>query len=231
MSLPSLRGTLAALMGGALHDPAVAGTTVAGDLVAEVLGWDLESQALGEGRWGGVGKRSMLARKSFLDTLVREDGGGLGVEAEVVVVGGVRLLNLGEDAWAGGCCEVDGCWVGVCLSLCTLRGRLTDTLVEDTGDVCMVVGWRVIERTIGLLKARFRCLRLIGGSLYYTPKKVCQIIVTCCMLHNLALRRQVPFLQEDGPDGGLVAAVEPVDSEEEEGKEEDIDNRNNIIRQ
>ncbi|KAJ1206708.1 hypothetical protein NDU88_002109 [Pleurodeles waltl] len=135
MPLPSLRGTLAALMVGALHDPAVAGTTVPGDVVAEVLGWDLESLALGEGRGGGVGKRSMLARKRFLDTLGRVDGGGLGAEVEVVVVGGVCLLNLGEGAWAGGCCEVDGCWVGVCLRLCTLGGGLTDTLVEDTGDV------------------------------------------------------------------------------------------------
>ncbi|KAJ1098400.1 hypothetical protein NDU88_003511 [Pleurodeles waltl] len=116
MSLPSLRGKLAALLVGALQYPAVAGTTVPGDVVAEVLGWDLESLAL-------------------------------------------------------------------------------------------------------------------GGSLYYSPKKVCQIIVTCCMLHNLALRRQVPFLQEDVPEGGLVAAVEPVDSEEEEAEEEDIDNRNNVIQQ
>ncbi|KAJ1137294.1 hypothetical protein NDU88_003707 [Pleurodeles waltl] len=50
------------------------------------------------------------------------------------------------------------------------------------------------------------------------------------MLRNLALRHQVPFLQEDGPDGGLVAAVESVNSEEEEA-EEDVDNRNNIIMQ
>ncbi|KAJ1194681.1 hypothetical protein NDU88_003967 [Pleurodeles waltl] len=71
---------------------------------------------------------------------------------------------------------------------------------------------RVIERTFGLLKARFRCLHMTGGSFYYSPKKVCQIIVACCMLHNLALRQQVPFLQEDGPEGGLVAAVEPVGS-------------------
>ncbi|KAJ1211020.1 hypothetical protein NDU88_006382 [Pleurodeles waltl] len=91
----------------------------------------------------------MLARKSFLDTLGREDGGGLGVEVEVVVVGGVRLLNLGESAWAGGCCEVDGCWVGVCLRLCTLGGGLTDTLGEDPGDVCMVVG---------VVSARERCV-------------------------------------------------------------------------
>ncbi|KAJ1201646.1 hypothetical protein NDU88_005452 [Pleurodeles waltl] len=90
---------------------------------------------------------------------------------------------------------------------------------------------RVIERTFDLLKAGFRCLHMTGGSLYYSPKKVCQIILACCMLHNLALRRQVPFLQEDGPTGGLVGAVEPVDSEEEEAEEEDIDNKNNIIMQ
>ncbi|KAJ1208817.1 hypothetical protein NDU88_004200 [Pleurodeles waltl] len=135
MSLPSLRGTLAALMLGALQKPAVAGTTVPGDVVAEVLGWDLESLALGDGRGGGVGKRSMLDRKSFLDTLGRVDGVGLGVEEEVVVVGGVRLLNLGQGALAGGCCKVDGCWVGVCQRLCTLGGGLTDTLGEDTGDM------------------------------------------------------------------------------------------------
>ncbi|KAJ1210505.1 hypothetical protein NDU88_005869 [Pleurodeles waltl] len=64
----------------------------------------------------------------------------------------------------------------------------------------------------------------VGGSLYYSLKKVCQIIVACCMLHNLELQRQVPFLQEDEHGDGLVAAVEPVDSEEEEAEEEDIDN-------
>ncbi|KAJ1153080.1 hypothetical protein NDU88_005847 [Pleurodeles waltl] len=90
---------------------------------------------------------------------------------------------------------------------------------------------RVIERTFGLLKARFRCLHMTGGSLMYSPKKVCHIIVACCMLHNLALRRGVPFLQEDGPDGGVVAAVEPVESEEEEDDGDDTDNRDTVIQQ
>ncbi|KAJ1118364.1 hypothetical protein NDU88_006556 [Pleurodeles waltl] len=72
---------------------------------------------------------------------------------------------------------------------------------------------------------------MTGGSLLYSPKKVCQIIVACCMLHNLALQCQVPFLQEDGPDGGIVAAVEPVESEDEEAEEDDIDNRNTVIQQ
>ncbi|KAJ1210955.1 hypothetical protein NDU88_006317 [Pleurodeles waltl] len=83
--------------------------------------------------------------------------------------------------------------------------------------------------TFGLLKARFRCLHVTGGSLYYSPKKVCQIIVACCMLHNLALRRRVPFLQEEEAGDGCVAAVDPVDSEDEEA--EDEDNRSAIIRQ
>ncbi|KAJ1108234.1 hypothetical protein NDU88_005616 [Pleurodeles waltl] len=118
----------------------VAGSTLDGDLVAEVLGWVLVTLARVEGRGGGVGKRSMFARKRFLDTLGREDGEGLGLEEEGVVVGGVFLLSLGEGAWAGCCCEVDGCWVGGCLRLCTLGGGVTDPLGEDTGYVCMVVG-------------------------------------------------------------------------------------------
>ncbi|KAJ1112943.1 hypothetical protein NDU88_001203 [Pleurodeles waltl] len=88
---------------------------------------------------------------------------------------------------------------------------------------------RVIKCTFGLLKARFRCLHMTGGSLFYSPRKVCQIIIACSLLHNLALRRQVPFLQEDGPDDSVEAAVEPVDSDEEEAEEEDIDNRDSVI--
>ncbi|KAJ1117408.1 hypothetical protein NDU88_005608 [Pleurodeles waltl] len=89
---------------------------------------------------------------------------------------------------------------------------------------------RIIERTFGLLKARFCYLHLTGGSLYYSPKKVCQIIEVCCMLHNLALCRQVPFLQEDEAGDGHVAAVDPVDREDEEAEDEDEDNRSTIIR-
>ncbi|KAJ1165126.1 hypothetical protein NDU88_005555 [Pleurodeles waltl] len=90
---------------------------------------------------------------------------------------------------------------------------------------------RVIERTFGLLKASFRCLHMTGGSLFYSPKKVCDIIIACSMLHNLALRHQVPILQEDDPDDGVVAAVEPVDSDEDEGEEEENDNRESVIQQ
>ncbi|KAJ1175129.1 hypothetical protein NDU88_000420 [Pleurodeles waltl] len=58
-----------------------------------------------------------------------------------------------------------------------------------------------------------------------------EVDVDVCMVWYLSLRRLVPFLLKDEPGDGLVAAVEPVDSEEEEAEEEDIDNRMNIIMQ
>ncbi|KAJ1178028.1 hypothetical protein NDU88_003277 [Pleurodeles waltl] len=90
---------------------------------------------------------------------------------------------------------------------------------------------RIIERTIGLLKARFRCLHLTGGSLSYSPKKVSQIVVAFCMLHNLALRRKVPFLQEEETGDAPVAAMDPEDSEDLEAVDEDVDNRALVILQ
>ncbi|KAJ1116886.1 hypothetical protein NDU88_005091 [Pleurodeles waltl] len=42
---------------------------------------------------------------------------------------------------------------------------------------------------------------------------------------------RVPFLQEDEAGDGCVAAVDPVDSEDEEAENEDEDNRRAIIRQ
>ncbi|KAJ1082570.1 hypothetical protein NDU88_002735 [Pleurodeles waltl] len=89
---------------------------------------------------------------------------------------------------------------------------------------------RIIERTFGLLKARFRCLHLTGGSLCCSPKKVCQIIMAYCMLHNLALKLHVPFLQEEEAEDARVAAVDPVESEDEEAEDEDEDNRTSVFR-
>ncbi|XP_030045768.1 putative nuclease HARBI1 [Microcaecilia unicolor] len=48
-----------------------------------------------------------------------------------------------------------------------------------------------IERTFGVLKSRFRCLHISGGSLLYSPEKVADIVLVCCMLHNIALKHHL----------------------------------------
>ncbi|XP_022828419.1 putative nuclease HARBI1 [Spodoptera litura] len=49
----------------------------------------------------------------------------------------------------------------------------------------------VIERTIGLLKARFRCL-LIHRVLHYSPEVAGSIVNACVILHNICNRANVP---------------------------------------
>lgn len=59
-------------------------------------------------------------------------------------------------------------------------------------------GRSIIERTFGLLKARFRCL-LAARELHYTPKKAVQLLNVCCALHNICLLYNVQLQNEDIP--------------------------------
>ena len=76
----------------------------------------------------------------------------------------------------------------------------------------------MVEMTIGILKARFQCLR----RLRVTPDRACDIIVACVVLHNIATIRgeQHPALQidlvddhplhpADGQDGKAVRHAVP----------------------
>nr|CAD7415420.1 unnamed protein product [Timema cristinae] len=57
----------------------------------------------------------------------------------------------------------------------------------------------IVESTIGLLKARWRCL-LKQRTLHYHPPSASKIINTCAALHNMCVRNNVPLLEEDVED-------------------------------
>ncbi|XP_029467219.1 putative nuclease HARBI1 [Rhinatrema bivittatum] len=57
----------------------------------------------------------------------------------------------------------------------------------------------VIQRTFAFLKARFCCLDRASGALQYSPQKVCQIFLACCILHNIAVSRGMPLELEGAP--------------------------------
>lgn len=59
----------------------------------------------------------------------------------------------------------------------TARSRFNTALAKARSEV---------ERTIGVLKNRLRCL-LGARQLHYKPEKVAQIVNVCCALHNICV--------------------------------------------
>ncbi|XP_071999325.1 transcription termination factor 4, mitochondrial isoform X1 [Engystomops pustulosus] len=51
--------------------------------------------------------------------------------------------------------------------------------------------YSVVERTIDVLKSRFRCLDNPNGVLLYNPEKVSKIILVCCIIHNIAVVKNI----------------------------------------
>jgi hypothetical protein len=52
---------------------------------------------------------------------------------------------------------------------------------------------RIVENAFGVLKSRFRCLDRSGGEIQFTPKRCCNVIITCCVLHNIAIEKGLPL--------------------------------------
>lgn len=60
-----------------------------------------------------------------------------------------------------------------------------------------------VERSIGRLKNRWRCLHSSGGALQYEPTKCCSIIFTCLLLENLCISlglEDFDGIEEEGED-------------------------------
>ena len=56
-----------------------------------------------------------------------------------------------------------------------------------------------VERSIGLLKTRFRCLHKTGGCLLSPPDRCAKIVTACAMLHNICIANSVPAPEIDVP--------------------------------
>lgn len=54
----------------------------------------------------------------------------------------------------------------------------------------------IIERTIGIVKNRFRCI-LAARQLHYAPLKSSKIINVCCALHNICLTYREDYLNDN----------------------------------
>lgn len=67
----------------------------------------------------------------------------------------------------------------------------------------------IVERAIGLWKQRFRCISKSSGGLKLNSSKSCSVIVVTAILHNIAVRENVPLLEEEE---GVIAPADDEDS-------------------
>lgn len=87
----------------------------------------------------------------------------------------------------------------------------------------------IVERTIGVLKSRFRCL-LSARGLHYSPGKATQILNVCCALHNISLH----YFQGEFPEQEIITESEDANVQSLNTNMEDTEVgtsiRNNIMQ-
>ncbi|XP_040282897.1 putative nuclease HARBI1 [Bufo bufo] len=67
----------------------------------------------------------------------------------------------------------------------------------------------IIDKTFKMLKSHFKCLDKSGGGLQYDPTKVSDIIVACCILHNISILHNMSPKTEEPSEEKLGAAYDP----------------------
>ncbi|KAL0871460.1 hypothetical protein ABMA27_014991 [Loxostege sticticalis] len=80
-----------------------------------------------------------------------------------------------------------------------------------------VTARNVVERCIGVLKARFRCL-LVARALHYNPITAAKIVNACCVLHNIANQNRAPLL-----------SLTPAEAEDQIGGNERLNPQNRRV--
>lgn len=81
-----------------------------------------------------------------------------------------------------------------------------------------------VERAIGLWKQRFRCISKSSGGLKLNPSKSCYVIVVTAILHNIAVKENVPLFDEE--EGGLSGADDEEDGTSDEDNDDNDDPSN-----
>ncbi|RVE44239.1 hypothetical protein evm_011138 [Chilo suppressalis] len=67
--------------------------------------------------------------------------------------------------------------------------------IEENYNALHISARVVIENTFGRLKNRWRCVHR-DRTLHYQPEKCARIIIACCVLHNIAIKYNVPEPEE-----------------------------------
>ena len=55
----------------------------------------------------------------------------------------------------------------------------------------------IVERSIGQMKTRFRCLDRTGGCLMFTPERAAKTIIACAVLHNICILNKIPEVENE----------------------------------
>lgn len=101
-----------------------------------------------------------------------------------------------------------------------------------------VTARNTVERTIGVLKNRWRCL-LGHRVLHYHPDVAAKIINACCVLHNMCNRAHIIVEDDENLDNGNISRPRSVDVEpaqqERSGAsielQRGVEARENLVRQ
>lgn len=85
-----------------------------------------------------------------------------------------------------------------------MRNALPDS-PEERYNAAHKTARSTIERCIGILKSRFRCI-LKERVLHYSPEKAGIIISACAVLHNIIFHHRLPY-EEPVPEENEIADI------------------------